>query len=68
MTNLDPHLSNVEPENFTYYIYDDIAWTYFDIPEGSENQGRHQRILRKENGRWKMINCTGFDGYSYQTN
>ena len=68
ITNLDPHVPNVESENFTYSIYDNIAWVYFDIPEGSEKQGRHQRILRKENGKWKIINWTGFDSYSYQSN
>lgn len=67
-TNLDPHLLNFRSNNFTYHIYDKIAWVYFDIPEGSENQGRHQRILRKENGRWKIINWNGFDSYSYQNN
>jgi len=63
--NPDPHVISIDPYKLTFHIYDDLAWVYFDSRLKSQLQGRHQRILRKENGRWKIINWTCFDEASY---
>ncbi len=56
--------SMIERDNFVYHIYEKIAWVYFDSKERT-SQGRHQRILRKEHGQWKLISVWGVDESSY---
>ena len=64
--NPDPHLPPIDRSNFVFHLQGDLAWVYFDNVEGGETSGRHQRVLRKENGKWKMINMTGIDEGSYE--
>ncbi len=62
--NPDPHSPPIERSNFVFHLQDDLAWVYFDNREG-EVYGKQQRVLRKENGQWKIINVTAFDASSY---
>jgi len=62
--NPDPHHPPIERDNFAYHIQDDLAWVYYDNREG-DAYGKQQRVLRKENGQWKIINMTTIDEGSY---
>ena len=62
--NPDPHSPPIERSNFVFHLQDGLAWVYFDNREG-EVYGKQQRVLRKENGQWKIINVTAFDASSY---
>ncbi len=55
----------LERSNFVYHIHNNIAWVFFDSKE-TTSEGRHQRILRKENGAWKLVNMTGIDEGSFR--
>lgn len=63
--NPDPHEPPIERSNFVYHLQGNLAWVYFDNREGSLF-GRYQRVLRKENGKWKVINMTGINEASYE--
>lgn len=63
--NPDPHLPPIERGDYVFHLQGDLAWVYFNNQEG-ESAGQHQRVLRKENGVWKMVNMTGIDEASYQ--
>lgn len=63
--NPDPHLPPIERGDYVFHLQGDLAWVYFNNREG-ESAGQHQRVLRKENGTWKMVNMTGIDEASYQ--
>lgn len=63
--NPDPHSPPIERSNFVFHLQGNLAWVYFDNREG-DIYGRQQRVLRKENGVWKLINVTAFDESSYQ--
>lgn len=55
----------IKRDNYVYYIHRNIAWVYFDSKE-SASHGRQQRMLRKENGQWKLISASGIDEASYK--
>jgi hypothetical protein len=63
--NPDPHEPPIERSNFVYHLQGNLAWVYFDNREG-DLYGRYQRVLRKENGQWKVINMTGINEASYE--
>lgn len=63
--NPDPHHPPIERSNFAYHIQGNLAWVYYDNREGN-SYGKQQRVLRKENGQWKIINMTTIDEGSYQ--
>jgi len=63
--NPDLHRPPIERSNFVYHMQGNLAWVYFDNREG-ELHGRHQRVLRKENGVWKIINMTAINESSYE--
>lgn len=54
--NPDPHLPPIERSDYVFHLQGNLAWVYFKNQEGQETAGQHQRVLRKENGLWKMIN------------
>lgn len=62
--NPDPHQPPIERSDYVFHLQGNLAWVYFKNREG-EATGQHQRVLRKENGNWKIINMTGIDEGSY---
>jgi len=54
----------IERTNYVFHIHGNVAWVYFDSREWT-SYGRHQRILRKEHGKWKLVHMTGINEASY---
>lgn len=64
--NPDPHLPPIERNDYVFYLQGDLAWVYFNNKEGEQTAGLHQRVVRKENSVWKLVNMTGIDEGSYR--
>ncbi len=60
-------LPYVERKNFKYKIDGNLAWVHFDQKDDNR-ESKEQRVLVKENGRWKIVNMTAVDVSSYEKN
>lgn len=55
----------VERSNFQYRIDNNLAWVHFDQKDDNR-RSKEQRVLVKENGRWKIASMTAVDVSSYE--
>lgn len=60
-------LPHVERSNYQYRIDGNLAWVHFDQKDDNR-QSKEQRVLAKEDGKWKIVNMTAVDVSSFEKN
>ena len=55
----------IERKNYKYKIDGNLAWVHFDQKDDNR-VSKEQRVLEKENGKWKIVNMTAINVSSYE--
>lgn len=55
----------VERSNYQFRIDKNLAWVHFDQKDDNRFS-KEQRVLAKENGKWKIVNMTAVDVSSFE--